>query len=121
MTDVEKVLSGIEQCLMDSSDERYDTQCHDCPYFNPDTTVKECKRSLIDDAYKIFDKYTNVVRCKDCKHRPELKLYSDMHGNYTAVEFPDGSKCPCQCEDFFYSWYPKDDWFCANGERKDNE
>lgn len=57
-----------------------------------------------------------IVRCKDCKHRPELKLYSDRQGNYTAVEFPDGSKCPCQCEDFFYSWYPKDDWFCANGE-----
>ena len=60
-----------------------------------------------------------LVRCKDCKHRPELKLYSDRHGNYTAVEFPDGSKCPCQCEDFFYSWYPKDDWFCADGERKE--
>ena len=60
-----------------------------------------------------------IVRCKDCKHRPELKLYSDRKGNYTAVEFPAGSKCPCQCEDFFYSWYPKDDWFCANGEIKE--
>lgn len=57
-----------------------------------------------------------IVRCKDCKHRPELKLYSDRQGNYTAIEFPDGSKCPCQCEDYFYSRYPKDDWFCANGE-----
>lgn len=62
-----------------------------------------------------------LIRCMDCKHRPELKLYSDRHGNYTAVEFPEGSKCPCQCEDFFYSWYPKDDWFCANGERKEDE
>ena len=66
-------------------------------------------------------KGSEIVRCKDCKHRPELKLYSDRQGNYTAVEFPDGSKCPCQCEDFFYSWYPKDDWFCADGERKDDE
>ena len=58
-----------------------------------------------------------LIRCKDCKHRPELKLFSDRFGNYTTVEFPEGSKCPCQCEDFFYSWYPKDDWFCADGER----
>lgn len=60
-----------------------------------------------------------LVRCKDCKHRPELKWYSDKHGNYAALEFPDGSKCPCQCEDFFCSRRPKDDWFCADGERKD--
>ena len=74
--------------------------------------------STLSNAMMLLKDQPQIIRCKDCKHRPELKLYSDRHGNYTAVEFPDGSKCPCQCEDFFYSWYPKDDWFCANGERR---
>ena len=45
---------------------------------------------------------TAIVYCKNCKHRP----------------FPDYG-CPCQCDDGYYSWYPDDDWFCGNGELKD--
>lgn len=52
-----------------------------------------------------------VVRCKDCIHRP-----TGTGANHD-LEFPD-SKCPCQCEDYWYSWMPNDDWFCANGERR---
>ena len=50
-----------------------------------------------------------LVRCKDCKHRPT--------GDATRheLEFPDW-ECPCQCEDYWYSWMPDDNWFCANGE-----
>ena len=51
-----------------------------------------------------------VVLCKDCKHRPRGKSRFDL-------EFPD-DVCPCQIEDYWYSWQPKDDWFCANGERR---
>lgn len=51
-----------------------------------------------------------VVRCKDCKHRPTGETRDDL-------EFPD-DKCPCQCEDYWYSWKPLDNWFCGNGERK---
>ena len=51
-----------------------------------------------------------VVRCKDCKHRPTGTNRDDL-------EFPD-DKCPCKCEDFWYSWKPSDDWFCGNGERE---
>ena len=54
-----------------------------------------------------------LVRCKDCKHRPTGTNRDDL-------EFPD-DKCPCQCEDYWYSWKPSDDWFCGNGERKDGE
>lgn len=58
-----------------------------------------------------------VVRCKDCKHRP-----TDTGGhNYGRdMEFPD-EVCPCQVDDCWYSWMPDDDWFCANGERKDGD
>lgn len=55
-----------------------------------------------------------VVRCKDCKHKP-----SGSGANHD-VEFPD-TICPCQCEDSWYSWVPKDNFFCAWGERKEDE
>lgn len=54
-----------------------------------------------------------VVRCKDCKHRPTGDEMEDL-------EFPD-NRCPCRCEDYWYSWKPSDDWFCPYGERKDGE
>lgn len=53
-----------------------------------------------------------IVRCKDCKYRPTGKGYNH------DLEFPEPGKCPCECEDFWYSWNPPDDWFCAAGERK---
>ena len=52
-----------------------------------------------------------VIRCKDCKHKPTGMSRDDL-------EFPD-DKCPCKCEDYWYSWKPSDNWFCGNGERKD--
>ena len=65
----------------------------------PDTT----KRELIGE----------LVRCKNCKHRP-------IGTNRDDLEFPD-DKCPCKCEDYWYSWKPSDDWFCGNGEQKDGD
>lgn len=56
-----------------------------------------------------------VVRCKDCKHRPVEK------GEYWRLEFPD-EVCPCQEIDT--DWYgrkPADDWFCANGKRNGDD
>ena len=57
-----------------------------------------------------------LVRCKDCKHRPKQTKPPKTHG--CSIVFPEGSRCPCQCEDDEYcSWYPSDDWFCPNGEK----
>ena len=56
-----------------------------------------------------------VVRCKDCKYRPIS--YGDEHD----LCFPEEYRCPCQCDDNWYSWMPKDDFFCARGERKEEE
>lgn len=54
-----------------------------------------------------------IIRCKDCKHRPKGT------GANHDLEFPDGV-CPCQNpDDYWYSWKPDDDWFCADGERKE--
>lgn len=55
-----------------------------------------------------------VVRCRDCKHRPIIIEEEEIDG--FSYEFPD-HKCPCRCEDGLFSSNPDDDWFCANGER----
>jgi hypothetical protein len=61
-----------------------------------------------------------VVRCKDCKHRPKEPNFKTYENGFD-IEFPD-SKCPCKCSgDEYYSWYPEDDWFCADGRRRDVE
>lgn len=58
-----------------------------------------------------------VVRCKDCIHRP---TDTGGHGDGFDIEFPDNI-CPCQVEDPYYSWVPKDNWFCPDGERRDDD
>ena len=58
-----------------------------------------------------------VVRCRDCKHRPKEPDWKTYESGFD-LEFPEGSKCPCRCcGDEWYSWYPEDDWYCADGER----
>lgn len=59
-----------------------------------------------------------VVRCKDCKHRPTLTDRECDAG--FQYEFPD-ERCPCQCDDSWYNWRPDDDWYCANGERREHD
>lgn len=54
-----------------------------------------------------------LVTCKDCMHRPIKK------DGYIMPPEDDDEKCPCLCEDPFYSWIPRDDFFCANWERKE--
>jgi len=58
-----------------------------------------------------------LIRCKDCKHRPKKK-YEDYHEGFNLV-FPDDSRCPCECEDPWYNWMPNDDWHCGNAERRE--
>jgi hypothetical protein len=45
--------------------------------------------------------YVQVVRCKDCVNSGT-------------------SRCPCHSSgDPYIDWNPDDDWFCADGERKE--
>ena len=54
-----------------------------------------------------------IVRYKDCKFRPSLIDHK------VWFPFPNQLKCPCECDDYQYSWIPDDDWFCANGARRE--
>ena len=81
-----------------------------------DAPMYEFAQCLIDYLVENYGvDVPNIVRCKDCKHKPTGS------GANHDITFPDRDyRCPCRCEDFWYSWIPDDDWFCANGERRDD-
>lgn len=76
-------------------------------------TIAEFLDQMTDEGCPETVDAVPVIRCKDCKHRPTGTNRDDL-------EFPD-DKCPCKCEDYWYSWKPADNWFCRNGERKDGD
>ena len=81
-------------------------------WYSPD--VRDAVRNAL--RYVPTVDAVEVVRCKDCKHKPTGS------GVNHHIEFPEQDyRCPCRCEDYWYSWMPDDDWFCANGERREDE
>ena len=66
---------------------------------------------LLHNVPIINSEVAEVIRCKDCIHKPTGS------GANHEIEFPD-TVCPCQCDDYWYSWKPDEDWFCANAERE---
>lgn len=67
-----------------------------------------------DAIAKMLKEQGAVVLCKDCKHRP---TDPENKGLGQSLVFPD-DVCPCQIGDNWYSWMPKDNWFCADGKRR---
>ena len=63
--------------------------------------------------------WVKVVRCKNCKHRPKVTRADEKVFSGFSVEFPD-EKCPCQCGDGWYNWYPDDDFYCGYAERRED-
>lgn len=130
MADREKVIKAYECCK-----NPFDRKCEKCPYEKdcchdgiPIFVIKEIVDLLNESRAEIehlnrfingFSRYAMpVVRCKDCKHRPK-EPNLETYENGFDIEFPEDSKCPCQCSsDRYYSWYPDDNWFCAEGERR---
>ena len=73
------------------------------------------------DRWTLLQKERELVRCKDCEHRPTKPDDYDPSASDEGfrLEFPD-AVCPAQCEgDGYYSWYPSDNFFCGYGKRKE--
>jgi hypothetical protein len=101
---MERLIDANKLWLAMESDQTVDQYCYPCA----ERIGKAIKEQPTIDA-------VHVVRCKDCKHRP---IGGEAY-NHTLI-FPD-EYCPCNCvDDNWYSWMPDDNWFCGNGERKDN-
>jgi hypothetical protein len=114
MTDREKVIKALECYCESNSFDR--PNCKDCP---AGCMLGYMSIPFIQQVLALLKEQEAVVRCKDCKHRPKEPNYKTYESGFD-IEFPEGSKCPCRCSgDGFYSWYPEDDWFCADGERQE--
>lgn len=58
-------------------------------------------------TYRVSLEWKPLVKCKECKHRP------------FGLPIPDGA-CPYyHNDDGYYSEFPPDDFYCANGEREE--
>jgi DNA-directed RNA polymerase subunit RPC12/RpoP len=61
-----------------------------------------------------------VIRCKDCAHRPIVRDRSRTYGfgigGPGELGFED-TTCPFLCDDGWYNRMPDDDFFCGYGER----
>lgn len=62
-----------------------------------------------------------VVRCRDCKHRPVVTDESHPYGFGLACPKEGAYQdvtCPYLCDDGYYNRMPADGWYCAEGERR---
>ena len=60
----------------------------------------------------------DLVRCKECKHRPVKEDVSGEDYGFNIIAPNGDERCPCLVEDGWYSWMPKDNFFCGYGERE---
>lgn len=85
--------------------------------------VKKVTDEVVKGLKRLPSVQSEIIRCKDCKYRPKIAEGYDV-SDYTnsgfALDFPNDFKCPCRCEDPYYSWMPADNWFCANGAKKED-
>ena len=77
-----------------------------------------------DEFERVFDDYApsiDIDFCKDCKHRPVKEDADGADFGFNIIA-PEGSnRCPCLVDDGWYSWMPKDNFFCGYGEREDEQ
>ena len=76
--------------------------------------IRKALKDFIDDAPSI-----DIVRCKECKHRPVKEDADGVDWGFNIIAPEGSSRCPCLVDDGWYSWMPKDDFFCGYGERED--
>lgn len=61
----------------------------------------------------------DIVRCKECKHRPIKEDADGENYGFNLIEPTEGDeRCPCLISDGWYSWMPEDDFYCGYGERE---
>lgn len=130
---------GADECWCDRGKGTYDPKCDGCRYY---LNRKEALKKLEDvqeaeepvngfmkpPRYYAMDAVNNVpaadvvevVRCKDCKHKPHTKE-PDGDGYGFDITADDDFTCPFLCDDGYYNRMPSNDFYCGYGERKEQE
>ena len=107
--DVGRVIDG----LIELNKAMNKNQCYACAYEFVVAASKFGTEILVDAIEKLKEMQkendelkagrTEIVRCKDCEYHGG----KDYH-------------CPCNSTgDPFLDWVPDEDWFCADGKRKE--
>ncbi len=92
--------------------------------------MKEYIVTIPDAYYNGFIRQNpELIRCKDCKHRPrkdengrirpprvQVSVYDDGE-----PEYDDDETCPYVCDDSWYSRLPNDEQYCDRAERKESD
>lgn len=55
-TKLQMVRKGLKQCTMPSDKAEYETQCADCPYYDPEWSIRDCQQALCKDALDLLAK-----------------------------------------------------------------
>lgn len=85
-----------------------------------------CRGNYKEALKMLFDKIESipaadvrpVVTCSECIYAPS----GDGQGfdlEWPHDEWPEYNPCPWKCEDGWYSYKPRPDFFCANGKREE--
>lgn len=98
MAELDKVIKAYDSCK-----NPWNRKCDECPF------EKECCHDglptfLIKDALELLKEQQKIVRCKDCRFTQE-----------PIIEDYIGKRIWCNRLDKYFD----NDWFCADGERKD--
>ena len=97
MTDRERILKGLER----HATTKYISTHETCPYKDIDI----CHHVLAEETYKYISEQPQIVRCKDCFYADDFDCHAPLPTGYLCQK-GHGSHMG--------------DWFCADGERKDN-
>lgn len=77
------------------------------------------KISLDKKGTSIVAEWVDFVTCGECKHRPIKEDVDGENYGFNLIEPNDGDgRCPCLVDDGWYSWLPKDSFYCGYGERE---
>ena len=79
------------------------------------------------DELVLPDIVSELIRCKDCKHRPHKDKYGHIVPPRVQVgvydgepEYDDDMACPYVCDDGWYSRVPGDEQYCDRAEPKED-
>ena len=87
-----------------------------------------CKEVQTDNGgYLEIEK--ELIRCKNCKHRPHEDKYGHIVPPRVQVgvyswgepEYDDDEICPYVCDDRWYSRIPSDEQYCDRAEPKEKK
>lgn len=79
--------------------------CYDCPLHNGENGRCNILEITTIDYIPKECPLVEVVQCKDCKYNPSVNKFGEV--------------CPFIDTDGYVKEFPKDDFFCKYGERKE--